>query len=319
VASRTASDDTNDRFFRYLAELDKEHQRNEISRLVYVACTRARSRLHLFGSVGVDDRRDQLKQPAKTSLLSVLWPAVWAEFEDARNDPQPESLAAAVATGSSPRYLLTRFPAGWQTPRPGSPLTRDHPDKPGQALEQIEYDWVQTLTRITGIVVHRAFEDLSRIGWDDWCSAAFSDHDRALWRNRLSRHGVCGEELDRAVRNVEEILLSTRNDPNAQWIFSDAHKDVKTEWPLTGVSNGQVRHIVLDRVFTDQDGERWIIDFKSGSHESARDLQQFLNNERQRYAATMNSYAEIVANLEQRAVRTALYYPSIRQFVEINR
>ena len=45
-----------------------------------------------------------------------------------------------------------------------------------------------------------------------------------------------------------------------------------------GLVGGSVRHFTLDRTFVDDAGIRWIIDYKTGSHEGGN-LEAFLNNE----------------------------------------
>ncbi len=46
------------------------------------------------------------------------------------------------------------------------------------------------------------------------------------------------------------------------------------------------RNLVIDRTFTDSDGKRWIVDYKTSSHEGTG-LDAFLDRERARYAAEL--------------------------------
>jgi ATP-dependent exoDNAse (exonuclease V) beta subunit len=62
----------------------------------------------------------------------------------------------------------------------------------------------------------------------------------------------------------------------------------------------------MDRVFT-QDGERWVVDYKTSEHEGAG-VDDFLDRERERYAAQMARYARAWPGEKP---RLALYFPLV--------
>jgi len=72
-----------DPIYDYLARLDRERERYEQARLLYVATTRAKQHLHLLGHVKPDHHDDVIESgsPARDSLLETLWPAVEADFQ----------------------------------------------------------------------------------------------------------------------------------------------------------------------------------------------------------------------------------------------
>jgi ATP-dependent exoDNAse (exonuclease V) beta subunit len=82
------------------------------------------------------------------------------------------------------------------------------------------------------------------------------------------------------------------------------------------VLENQPRNLVLDRTFIDN-GTRWIIDYKTSSH-SGGDLEGFLQNEAERYREQLQQYRKAVAINESRPIRTALYFPLLDRFVEVN-
>ena len=53
---------------------------------------------------------------------------------------------------------------------------------------------------------------------------------------------------------------------------------------------------------------RWIVDFKTGSHEGA-DRDAFLDREQDRYREQLERYAAFVRALDARPIRLGLYYP----------
>ena len=81
--------------------------------------------------------------------------------------------------------------------------------------------------------------------------------------------------------------------------------DARNEYRLTAMLNGERRQLVIDRSFTDADGKRWIVDYKTSSCEGA-DKEGFLDRERARYKSQLERYAEV-----HRAIETSLglYFP----------
>jgi ATP-dependent exoDNAse (exonuclease V) beta subunit len=94
---------------RWLGALDRERERLEGGRLLYVAATRARQRLHLFGAAATAVKNGvrvggSLKAPARTSLLAQLWDLVQPRFVAA---------AAGAAAATAPAH---EAPAGGSPP-----------------------------------------------------------------------------------------------------------------------------------------------------------------------------------------------------------
>ena len=80
------------------------------------------------------------------------------------------------------------------------------------------------------------------------------------------------------------------------------------EWALTGIAEGQLVRGVVDRSFIDSSGTRWIVDYKTSSHEGG-ELDTFLDREMIRYRGQMDRYARLLAGMEQRPLRIGLYFP----------
>ena len=97
------------------------------------------------------------------------------------------------------------------------------------------------------------------------------------------------------------------------------HTHARAEWRLTGVQNGKLVNIAIDRTFVDANNVRWIIDFKAGSHEGG-DVEAFLENEQSRYRAQLEVYAAIlnamVGEPQPREIRLGLYFPMLKGWRE---
>jgi len=84
------------------------------------------------------------------------------------------------------------------------------------------------------------------------------------------------EDIHWASQQVEEALLNMIKDERGQWLLSAEHQQQHNEYELTGVYTGKVISIKIDRTFVDQDGTRWIIDYKTSRHEE-EDVDAFLD------------------------------------------
>ena len=90
------------------------------------------------------------------------------------------------------------------------------------------------------------------------------------------------EDIHWASQQVEEALLNMIKDERGQWLLSAEHQQQHNEYALTGVYTGKVVSIKIDRTFVDQDGTRWIIDYKTSRHEE-EDVDAFLDQQQDMY------------------------------------
>jgi ATP-dependent exoDNAse (exonuclease V) beta subunit len=126
----------------------------------------------------------------------------------------------------------------------------------------------------------------------------------------LLREGVPSGEVDAAREQIRSALEHTLHDERGCWILSNQHTDPRCEVAITARIGGELRRMVVDRTFVDADGVRWIIDYKTGTH-GGGDVEGFLDREQERYRAQLGHYAAAFRRLEERKVRTALYYPLV--------
>jgi ATP-dependent exoDNAse (exonuclease V) beta subunit len=294
-----------DRLYDYLGRLEQDKGRYESGRLLYVAATRARSTLHLLGSVkrGPDGA---LKNPAANSLLALLWPVVQEEFaaEHANSTP-PELVAAAPAASAN----LRRHTAGWQAP----PLPPAVTWQAGAALPvpdampEVEFDWASETTRHVGSVVHQTLQQIGRDGLARWPLTRIESLAPGF-RLALARQGVPEAKLDQAVTRVHEALQRTLGDSRGAWLFDPTHTEARSEYALTLIEHGRPVTARMDRTFVDAQGVRWIIDYKTSTHEGGG-LDTFLDREQERYREQLERYAEILRRADHRSVRLGLYFP----------
>jgi ATP-dependent exoDNAse (exonuclease V) beta subunit len=303
---KSVRNDRETRTSAYIRGLEKEIGRLEDVRLLYVAATRARRRLHLIGHA--DENKDGKLSAQSASPLARLWPAVGQEWSTAAEagapafDPEPS--AGPDERKTPPRW---RLPGDWACPEP--PPTAGAARPPAQESgEAVVYEWAGDTARAVGIVVHRCLQHIART-WP--FTAEETGRLEPAIRRMLLREGVSGAQIDQACSRATEALERSLRDERGRWILSNRHADARCEVAVTAQVHGELRRLVIDRTFVDAEGVRWIIDYKTGVHLGG-DLEGFLDREQDRYSAQLERYAEAFRRLEDRPLRTALYFPLVR-------
>ena len=288
---------------KYLKGLMSRRAANEQVRLLYVAATRARQTLHLSAAPRRPDGEVAIRSG---TLLARLWPVLSSSFESA--------VAAEEASREDPRSQpLRRLRANWTAPQLETLEPLPHLPLAEQSLEQdLEFSWVQETSRSIGTLVHAHLEQFG----DGATAPGSIEARREEFAHQLRRHGVPERELPGAVQVVVEALTRTAADARGQWIFSPQHTEVHSELALTGLAQGRLTHVIVDRSFVDRDGTRWVIDFKTSRHEGGG-LEEFLQREMERYAGQLRKYVELARGLGSNPVRAALYFPLLGELREL--
>lgn len=302
-----------DPLYAYLRRVGNTKADHESTRLLYVAATRARRRLHLMGHTGIGADDGCLRPPAKPTLLAKIWDVVEPEFEAVLR-----TNGGALAPNDAPGELdqpigvpLRRLSRDWSAP----PLPADirwTPSGESGADDEAEdvsahptFDWASELQRRVGIVVHAFLQRMSVEGYEGW--------DTGTIRAALVSEGLAGARLDEAVRRVESALDATVRHERGQWVLS-GHDDDHREYPLSALVGGRPHRFVLDRTFVD-DNVRWIIDYKTGTH-AGGGVEAFLDNEQARYRSQLEGYAGAMRHLEAGPIRLGLYFPLLQGWRE---
>ena len=378
---------------RYVQAQEKRCQQHEEVRLLYVAATRARSRLHWLAEMKPDRKGEY--QPGSASLLATLWPVCQGALTQALTDTAADSSAdssadsAADSAANSAMRLspqdalpqealqrqaaraaidqrLRRLPSHWQMPPLADALqwqasaTQDEQaaaeggkehamvvaDRTagieGDALASlpIEFSWAGETARHVGIVAHAWLQRMAQDALQGWNAARVAALQTALQRELLAS-GVATAECAQAAQRVQQVLQAALEDQRGQWLLG-AKPWARNEWRIRycpdgpGFSGGGMpgppgpqaaaATFVMDRVFLDEDGVLWIVDYKTSTHDGAN-LQGFLDQEQQRYRDQLERYARILRQLRvplpglqgtstvdtsQPVLRLGLYFPQLR-------
>jgi ATP-dependent exoDNAse (exonuclease V) beta subunit len=292
---------------KYLKQIAADRGREELKRLLYVACTRARAGLHLVAELPEED-----KAPNRGSMLSLLWPVrgLRSEFQHFHGS------IGGVTQPHIPPSVLRRLPLEWQPPAPPPGLHWQSRDEFAGKLEPQAhtFDWASQRLRHVGTAAHKFLEQIGREGIESWDAGRLSRHTGAI-RNLLVELGVAANEINAAVDLVQHALENALLDPQGRWILG-AHRNAACELELSALIDNSVVRVKLDRTFVDEQGARWIIDYKTseiGSGNSAA----FLDAQVEKFRPDLYRYRTVMACLESNPIRMALYFPLLRQWREV--
>ena len=293
-----------DPIYEYIRGLDKQKADHENARLLYVAATRARHRLHLLGEVKLDDHGDA-QQPARGSLLAKLWPALGGEFrvEEGRPVAPTSGTVPPGLQGALRRLAIDRF--AYDVPA----AVAWTPPPEGRGPE-IEFSWVGDTARRVGSVVHRWLQRIAESEAREW-SRARLEAARAAIENELAAGGVAEGEVGVACERTISALANALEDPRGTWLLGP-QRDARNEYRLSAVVDGVQRDFVIDRMFRDSEGRTWIVDYKTSSHEGAG-VERFLAEEEKRYRPQLDGYA---AALQTPSAKRGLYFPLLKAWRE---
>ncbi len=172
------------------------------------------------------------------------------------------------------------------------------------------FEWAGFGVRRVGNVVHALLRRVADEGIGHWDAARVRAQSPSI-RRALAAEGLSGEELDDSVNKVQRALESVLSDARGQWILSADHIEAENELALSGVVDGRLVSVYVDRTFVDGEGVRWIVDYKSGRHEGGSE-DAFLDREQARYAPQLERYARLISALDSRPIRVGLYFPLLR-------
>lgn len=284
--------------FAYLRDLEGAALTAETYRLLYVALTRARAAVHLLA--GVDCPDGEVAAPSRNTLLGMLWPAVaGACAATALPAAAAPATTAALLRDHRLRRLALAAQQTERSRRPGEWVL--------QPAAKLEFEWASPTAKHVGTVIHEFLQLIAREGISRWAVERTAQHQPSI-RARLRGLGVASSELAAAEARVLSALATVLRSERGRWLMSETHSDIHSEYHLTGYYQTAVVEAIIDRTFIDADGVRWIIDFKTGTHQGGAP-ETFMDSEVLRYRPQLSRYAQLMRQLESRPLALGLYFP----------
>lgn len=307
IAPLHATGQANDSIYDYIKKQHAIKSAYENGRLLYVATTRAKKRLHLFFSLQQD--KDKIADPLPNSLLNKLWSSIAPEIVnkfitryhkiDYIEQQSPTSLAI-----TREKKNINRLTLDWINPVKELHLT----DPITYHNKQSGFQLPDNNPKYIGTFLHQLLQQICLHGPSWWESQSLKNKTQHC-KNHLTQLGILPIHLSTAVNTVFTAISNTLQDQRGRWIIK-AHQDAKNELPLTAMIDNQIKLFVIDRTFIDEAGIRWIIDYKSATPMGS-DLEKFLQAEQAKYTLQLTQYAKAMADIDQRPIQLGLYFPLI--------
>ena len=296
-----ASTRQKDSLYALVNSVEKSKDNNELQRLLYVACTRPETVLHMLGHVS------ESKGEASTgSLLHLL-----LSQDESCFGATIWQLDAVEQSVSSARRVLQRVE------QPLDLSAFEDQELSSQSEMETEYIWAGAEAAPVGNALHAGLQHIADVGMESWSDGHTLREVKSMSR-MLIAEGLSGGMLKAASIRCADGLQRVLRSEKGQWILSNRHQDAHAEWALSSERDGSVSHNIIDRSFIDKQEIRWIIDYKTASHEGGS-LEEFLHEEKKRHAAQLQRYAAILRNMDaNREIRAALYFPMLDAWCEID-
>ena len=313
--------------YRWVRKHRSRREDEELKRLLYVACTRARRSLHLLGTATMT--ASGLKPGDARSLLATAWPALQPDFEEALAGRETEPAGKMIAfpaqgvqgelfdlaasaepvasVESRPKLLLRRLPIDADLSTGLGNVTFAHGIAGGYEPPVARPEGSRD-ARQKGSVVHALLEQLSR--------GASMEALEIAARSLLRAAAYFGKNLEGTIAEVMKAVTNCVNDADGAWIL-EPHSQAQSEASWMSWTEGAFETLRADRVFVAGAEPRaagenhlWIVDYKMSA--PAGDA-NFLANQRAIYAPQLARYARALRGAQgiDLPVCFGLYYPRI--------
>ncbi|MDP1574274.1 MAG: UvrD-helicase domain-containing protein [Coxiellaceae bacterium] len=290
IAPIASAKEKKDPIYDYLKEIESEKQTYEMSRLLYVAATRAKKSLHLSFTLVWNEEKSCIIPPKKGSFLEKLWPIYEKSI----------AVTPKNTTGIETREKCT-------APFQRLSMIEPHPNNSKfKPTVKINIDSEDFHARIIGTVVHEALQALSNN------KTTPDTLPIKKWRARLLSLGILPSHSESAVLSVETAIKNTLSDERGQWILSQT-KEAHSEWALTTVLTNKLEKKIIDRCFIDENNVRWIIDYKTSQPLIDETLEAFLEKEKATYQEQLETYSALFS--ADHVIKLGLYFPMCKGWI----
>jgi ATP-dependent helicase/nuclease subunit A len=306
IAPFASKEQKQEKVYDYCRMIEEKKLEEERKRLLYVACTRAKSQLVLSATLISKNESDTIAeqfQPNKNSFADMLWPFL-CEHARIIETHQP------ILQNNTPLPLLIQPTQDWLLNKSQNfsatiKAKRSHLNRVNLNLTHLIN---QNKAKHFGDALHALCEIIPLHGLNhDYTDFILSIAQR--FQSILEPKEILIQKLQTALRTMQTC-------PKAQWIFSP-HMDAHSEWVILEKQNFGLKKHIIDRSFIDQN-IRFIIDFKSASPRENECVNQFLDDQKNQYKKQLHRYAQSLALLdENHPIRCGLYFPMCALWIDV--
>jgi ATP-dependent helicase/nuclease subunit A len=327
------------RLYEWVGQKSSRRSHQEEKRLLYVACSRAVSELHLFATI--ERKQDgELALPRKGCLLAAGWDGLERRIADAIQLKTSSNVlmmpasaltkngtVQTLAAAHGPTQFLRRLPSHCFAE--ATFAAREAPDMTTRMAPPIDGTGMGSrLARVQGVVLHTLLERAA-----EGTSGDHPDWSR-LTDALLRQHGLTPADAASAHSAILRGMRNALEHEDGRWLLM-AHDSVpgdrswnekswnETSW--TSAKDGRILRQRPDRVFFAGESPGapgteylWIVDYKTAALIEGTHHDNFLAASHELYRSQLEAYSELFRQLTeldeaatQRKHRLAIYHPML--------
>lgn len=269
-------------YHKFLGRLKAKREQQELSRLVYVAVTRAIKKAVLTGKV-TNNVKGEKGNAAKGSMFAVI--------ESAYN----ESLTCHAggnekADQESIKPIVRKIDADLNLQLPSRDTLAAYRGGKHITTAANGVEWSKPVSKIEGAVINQVIEQINRDGIDNWNEKRVDQYSRVILAS-LKQHSLERDQLISSVTHVKNETKALLKCEVFQALCSK-HKVDNVELSMAFKTNRKIHTVRIDKGFISDDGVAHIVGWKSAALNEGQSMDNFINSQISQHKDKLNMYRE---------------------------
>lgn len=329
LATRGKRGKQEDALYELLRHEQRERQRLEATRLMYIGVTRARHSALLLATLPEGDEDTPPPAPAEHSLLGTLWSALSRNPGTVPTEVVVQAAATAVGAEATPVALqrwavpvpLTHEETGYLAPFLAPPLIESPEPTEAPTAEPVN-DSLSRAAAVAGDLIHAALQARVEMG-THWTPAVLETWE-PHWQRQLTPW-VTGSDRAALLAQIRTALTQTLMAKELDWVFVPPTPGTPPwenacELALDNLDRDRVQTHRIDRLVRAPDGYLWIIDYKSSQPAPDEPADAFIQRQLSLHEAQLRRYRQLVLGLgvPPETLRTGLLLTALPALVPVD-
>ena len=273
---KSSYEDSESKTYLYLQYLQKQQTHFELMRVLYVAMSRAKDKIHLLGGVS------KTGKAVSGSLLSFL-----SHYFQKSIDDIPIQDTSIPVEASLPKLQRNKS-LSTVSNRGGGDITQSK-----NLPSNVDLIYQSAL----GSIVHYFLEH-------SLFEPSFESIDA-----RFREFGLPPKLIHSYSKTASLLLLNTKRDKDFEWLFKYRDStEVEAEY------SNSTKTVIIDRLFI-EDGTLWIIDFKTASLNEGESIDSFTERQKLSHQKQIKTYQEVLEDFFKIPSKIALYCPAVSKLI----
>lgn len=313
LAPKKALGEDFDPMYTFIQTVEKIKAAHELSRLFYVAVTRAKKALFLYFRETFKDEK-----PASNSFLAQIFPRLKESAHPIQSPSVCEAKEISPFSFIKNDLLFYRaLPLKIQLALVPPKLQSSTVEKNAEITYQLDWEKKRKL----GVLYHRIMQ---------WIALHFSgapietvllgiEKKLPVFLSQLQLPAACFVDIKKMLlQHFNQIL----DDPIAVWFLLRPQQLSACEYAITlrekKYGKYITSHYFIDRTFVDEQDKRWIIDYKNAELPTTYSLEEKKTYCHEHYLAQLLCYADYFKKTESRNIGLAIYLLQEREWIDLS-